>query len=293
MERNFSASPIMERNFVVNSTGVLKKVLLCRPDYIEIEPIDEISKSWYEKEYEINKEECIKEHEELVQAYQQNGIEVILIDGKPKLKNQVFSRDFGATIKEGYILGNFKETVRKEETKEYEDKLKELEIPCVAKCEKGVFEGGDFWFLDDKTIAIGTVDRTNLEGIEEIRRQIERFGYEVIAARAEKGNLHLDMCFNVVAERLAVACVEVLSQDFLRVLKEKKFQLIDVPKEGIAKHYCNIEALGNNKVMSFYNNKKVNEKLEAYGIEVIKISLNELLKSGGGIHCMTFPIIRE
>ncbi|URZ04915.1 dimethylarginine dimethylaminohydrolase family protein [Clostridium felsineum] len=282
----------MEKKFVSNSTGVLKKVLLCKPDYIEIEPIDEISKAWYEKEYEINTEECIKEHEELASAYRENGIEVVLMEGNPKLKNQVFSRDFGATIKEGYILGNFKESIRKEETLEYETKLKELGIPCAAKCKKGVFEGGDFWFLDDKTIAIGAVDRTNKEGICDIKNQIGKFGYEVIEAKARRGNLHLDMCFNIVAERLAVACTEVLSDEFLGILKDKKFELIDVPKEGIAKHHCNIEALGNNRVLSFYNNKKVNERLKAYGLEVLNIHLKELLKGGGGIHCMTFPIVR-
>ena len=51
--------------------------------------------------------------------------------------------------------------------------------------------------------------------------------------------------------------------------------------------------LGNDKVISFKNNKIVNEKMSALGFKVIEIDLVEILKGGGGPHCMTFPLLRE
>ena len=33
--------------------------------------------------------------------------------------------------------------------------------------------------------------------------------------------------------------------------------------------------------------------MKALGFELVEVDLVELLKAGGGPHCMTFPIIRE
>lgn len=44
--------------------------------------------------------------------------------------------------------------------------------------------------------------------------------------------------------------------------------------------------------MSLKRNEAVNEKLAAKGMEVIELNITEILKAGGGPHCMTFPILR-
>jgi N-dimethylarginine dimethylaminohydrolase len=277
----------MDRYFVKNSTGVLKKVLMCPPEYAYL-------KKGINKNYkiQIDGERCLKEHAELVDVYRSNGVEVDLMTPNDRLYDQVFSRDFGACIREGYILGNFKINVREGETADYADKMNKLGIPCIAKCSNGYFEGGDFWMLDDRTIAIGILERTDEAGIDEIRRQIEKYGYEVISVKSSEKCLHLDMCFNIVAEKLAVICKEVLPDDFLHILKNKNYQFIDVDKSNLLKCHCNLQALGNDRVVSFKNNKKVNSELRANGLEVIEADINEMFKHGGGIHCMTFPLNR-
>lgn len=283
----------MDKCFVRNSTGVLKKVLMCPPTYAKLQPINEVSRKWISKSCEINRDVCIKEQNELIQAYKVNGVEVVMMEPCSELTNEVFARDFGACIKEGYILGKFKEKIRWGETEAYENKLKELGVPCVAKCKKGYFEGGDFWFLDDKTLAIGTIARTTEEGIEDIRHQIGKYGYEIISVKAPEKYLHLDMCFNVVAEKLAIICKEIFEEKFIKTLEDKNFTLIGIDKEAILKHGCNVQAIGKDRVISFKNNKIVNGKLRAHGIDVIEVNLKEIFKQGGGAHCMTFPLVRE
>ncbi|WP_394706362.1 arginine deiminase family protein [Breoghania sp.] len=46
-------------------------------------------------------------------------------------------------------------------------------------------------------------------------------------------------------------------------------------------------------MLSFKNNRDVNAKMKALGIRVIEVELAEILKGGGGPHCMTFPLQRE
>ncbi|OPJ59340.1 dimethylarginine dimethylaminohydrolase family protein [Clostridium oryzae] len=282
----------MQKVYVKNSTGILKKVLLCPPDYIKFYPINVITERWMELGETADKEGCMREHKEFVQAFKENDVEVVMMEPKEGITNEVFARDFGACIKEGYILGRFKEHVRREETDEYEQKMKELGIPCVYKCKEGIFEGGDFWLLDEHTIAIGVVARTDMTGINEIKKALGKLDYEVIPVRCPNENLHLDMCFNIVEEKLAVICSEALPEEFINILKKRKYTLIDVPQEGVFKHYCNVQALGRGRVISASNNKEVASKLKSLGIEVTAVDLTQILKNGGGPHCMTFPLER-
>lgn len=275
-----------------SATSVMKRVILCPPTNFEFQPINVITEEWLEKGEKANKEACLKEHAEFVQAYEENGVEVVLMDPTPGLTYQVFARDFGASIAEGVVIGAFREPVRAGETEVYEAKLKELGVPVVARCTAGAFEGGDFWFLDEYTIAHGVVARTDWDGFHNVQRQLEEFGYSVVGVPCKRENLHLDMCFNIVAEKTAVVCKDALPDNFLAMLEKRGFDLIDVPQEGVFRHHANLQNIGNDRVISFENNTKTNEAMRARGITVITPNLEQILKGGGGPHCMTFPLER-
>ncbi|CUH96803.1 hypothetical protein P22_2914 [Propionispora sp. 2/2-37] len=278
--------------YVKNATNTLKKVLLCPPTYFEFEPINVITEDWLKKGEKVNKAECMREHADFVQAYQENGVEVVLMDPAPGLTYQVFARDFGACVAEGIIMGRFREPCRSGETVTYETKIKELGIPVIARCTAGAFEGGDFWMLDEYTIVHGIIARTDKAGCDNVARQIRELGYTMVGVPCHRENLHLDMCFNMVADKVAVVCKAALPDFFLKMLEKRRFTLIDVPQEGVFCHYCNVQALGDGRVISFTNNKIVNEKMRSLGIQVTTIDLVEILKGGGGPHCMTFPLKR-
>lgn len=280
--------------FVKNSTGVLKKVMVCSPKYVQLQPINEISKEWISKgNIDSNREIALREHEEFVDAYRSNGIEVLEVEPTKDEPLMVFARDFGACVAEGVIMGHFREPCRRGESETYESKLKEAGIPVVARCSAGNFEGGDFWFIDDYTLAFGVVDRTNWDAVANLREQLEKFGYQVMGVQCPPENLHLDMCFNIVAEKVALAATEQLPYNFLKMLKKRGFTIIPVSSELVFKHGCNVQALGNGKVMVVKNNKAINEKMKTLGLELVEVDLVELLKAGGGPHCMTFPLVRE
>lgn len=280
-------------SFVKNSTNPLKRVLLCPTTYFEFESINVITEEWIIRGQKIDKKECAREHAEFVAAFRENGVEVEMMKPTSGLYHQVFMRDCGVCIEEGFIVGKFREPSRVGETALYEAKMKELGVPNMARCTNGVFEGGDFFFLDDYTMVLGLVARTDQAGFDNVRSQVNDLGYEMIGVHSKRENLHLDMCFNMIGEKAAVVCKEALPDSFLNLLKKRKFELIDVPQEGVFKHYCNLQALGNDKVISFKNNNAVNEKMRALGFKVIEVDLVEILKGGGGPHCMTFPLLRE
>ncbi|MDY4761526.1 dimethylarginine dimethylaminohydrolase family protein [Streptococcus thoraltensis] len=281
-----------KKHYVSNATNPLKKVLVCSPRYYKFNAINEITKSWMDKGETEQNERMVAEWQTLVDAYKNEGVEVIEVDSFPELEVQTFARDFGAMVKEGAIIGRFRHPARQKETEIYEKKLEELGVPIIARCNAGCFEGGDFWMIDEHTLAFGLVDRTDKAGVDNLREQLEKFGYTVVGVPAPPSNLHLDMIFNIVSEKVCIAATDELPYWFLEMLKRRDFKIIHVPTELVFKHGCNVQALGNGKVLGIENNKSVNEAMEAAGIEVIKLPLEQILKAGGGPHCMTYPVER-
>lgn len=277
--------------FVRNGTGVLKKVLVSRPSFLKPAPINEIAKKWEHTTMDVSVME--REHKLFTDAYAKAGVEVVYLDADEARPNAVFARDFGGCVREGYVLGRFKLPLRYREHTDYEARMAELGVPVVARVEQGLFEGGDFAFLREDTIAIGMADRSNEVGVEEIRRQLAPYGYRVLGVPLKPEYLHLDMCFNLVDDHLAVAYAEGLPEDFRRELDRLEVQIISVPEEAIFAHGCNLQALGNHRVISLARNEAVNEALERSGMDVIALPITEILKAGGGPHCMTFPLVRE
>ena len=282
----------MSEIFVSNATNVLKKVLVCSPKYYVFNGINEITKSWMEKGETEQNDLMVKEWNELIKVYKDNGVEVFEMEPDKSMQVQTFARDFGACVKEGAIIGKFRHPARQVETVAYEAKLKELGVPVIARCNAGCFEGGDFWMIDEHTLAFGMVDRTDEAGVANLRDQLSKFGYTVVGVPCPPANLHLDMVFNIVAEKICIAATRELPYNFIQMLKRRDFTIIDVPSELVFKHGCNVQALGNNKVLAIKNNKSVNDKMREVGVDVIEVDLCQILKAGGGPHCMTFPIQR-
>jgi N-dimethylarginine dimethylaminohydrolase len=276
--------------FIKNSTGVLKKALLCRPRFLKLSPINEIAKKWIRQPLDAEKMEA--EHRSLVKAYEDNGVEVVFIEAEPDLPYAVFSRDFGGCIREGYILGKFREPLRFGERELYKKKMAELGIPAALEVSQGFFEGGDFFFLDGHTLAIGMIARSDAEGVEEIRQGLKGLGYSVIGVPADSRYLHLDMCFNLLSEDLAVGYPPGLPGEFTAEVKKRGIEIIAGTEEAIFDHGYNLQSLGNRRVVSLKRNTALNEALDKRGISVIELDITEILKAGGGPHCMTFPLER-
>lgn len=277
---------------VTSATGILKKVLLSRPDYLALAPINKIAADWMDKGIVIDQDKALYEHDQLIEIYRNNGIEVEILEPVKDLTSMVFARDFGFNLKEGFVLGKFKESIRQAESDQYAERLESIGVPMIARCTEGVLEGGDFWQLDEKTLAIGKLQRSNAEGIENIRRQLAPYGYEIIEVAADPRYLHLDMIFNIVGEKTAVAYWEGLPEHFRKYLTEQGYDIVHIEEEGVFKHFSNLQALGNKKVISLKANTEVNRQLRERGFEVIELNSEEILKTGGGPHCMTFPVKR-
>jgi|SRR5699024_4780556 len=272
--------------------GKLKKVLLCKPEHLKIsKPINVIQEKHSQNNIDTNK--ACEEHEEFVKALENEGVEVILSENHERYPYQVNTRDIGVTTPKGVVFGRFFTPYRWGEQRLVEETFKEQEIFIHEEHSQGIFEGGDFMYLDEHTAAIGTGIRTDIVGVRQLANTLSDFDIELIPVDFNEEYLHLDMIMNVIGEKTAVICEEALPATFVNYLKEKNFTLINVTREDVFLHKCNLLSVGDNTIISHNQAEDVNEQLRELGFKVIQLNLKEVLKSGGGPRCMSFPLLRE
>jgi N-dimethylarginine dimethylaminohydrolase len=81
--------------------------------------------------------------------------------------------------------------------------------------------------------------------------------------------------------------------DFLEYLKRRRINIIEVDPEEGKDYACNTFALEPGKVMMLEGFSKSQKRLEREGVDVITVDMSEFIKSGGGPHCATAPLIRD
>lgn len=279
-------------NYQRTEYGKLKKVLLCKPEHLQIlKPINVIQEKHSKKN--IDKKKACEEHEAFVEALENEGVEVILSENHERYPYQVNTRDIGVTTPKGVVFGRFYNPYRWGEHRLVENTFNEREIFIHDQHSEGIFEGGDFMYLDENTVAIGTGIRTDAVGVRQLENTLSTFNIKVIPVDFKEEYLHLDMIMNVIGEKTAVICEEALPDDFVEYLKNKDFTLIKVTREDVFLHKCNLLSVGNNTIISHNQAEDVNKQLEALGFKIIQLNLKEVLKSGGGPRCMSFPLVRE
>ena len=277
----------MHKSSCFSEYDTLKKVVLCSATYMTIrEPINETQKQFLKEN--IDTELAKKQHQKLVQALEENGVEVLLLTPSEKYPEQVFTRDIGFTLGNQVFVAHMAHDVRQGEEQPLIDLL-EKELITYTNLLEDKIEGGDV-LIDRNTVYIGVSNRTNKKAIEHLQSLLPTF--EVITVPFTDTYLHLDCVFNILSEDEALIFPGEIDEDKLKMLSSR-YHLIEVSEEEQATLGTNVLSIGNKRVLSLPINKEVNKKLKDRGYEVIEVDITEIIKSGGAFRCCTMPILRE
>jgi N-dimethylarginine dimethylaminohydrolase len=276
-----------------NSHGVLRKLLLCAPDYFEELPISEIAHRSMDSGDKVDRALAAEMHGELADALRSADVELLWETPGEGHRWQVYTRDFGINTPAGALIGKFKYEQRWGDEEFAIDALTQADVDIVGRVEVGAVEGGDCWLLDEATLVIGSGNRSTMRGIEQAAEIMKPLGVEVVPVEFLAKWNHLDMIFSVAAEKVCLFCEEGLPADFAKYLREAGWKMLPVPLDAVLQTGCNVLALGRDRVLSFAENPVVNEMLKAEGFSVYAPHLREFTKMGGGPHCLTFELQRD
>lgn len=268
-------------------------MLLCPPDYYQELTISEIAHRSVDAGDKVDVELAKRMHAELVDAMRQADVEVFSEKPHPDHHWQVYTRDFGVNTPAGALIGKFKYEPRWGDEEFAIEAFAGIGMPVAGRVTQGAVEGGDSWMLDEKTLVIGSGNRSTLRGIENAAAIMKPLGVEVVPVEFLVKWNHLDMIFSVVAEKLCLYSPDGLPVGYSKLLRDRGWRMLEVPLEEVMKTGCNVLALGDGKVLSFEENPVVNQMLEAEGFEILAPPLREFTKMGGGPHCLTFELQRD
>lgn len=256
--------------------------------------------------------------------------------------NFYFMRDPAAVVQNGVISARMKFPGRQGETHSirmifkhhplFKENYHQIYPPENANGHIPNIEGGDIIVLSKKSLAIGYSERTDIEAIQEVAKQVlkddavERV-YQVHLPKL-RNCMHLDTVFTIIDQNLIVTypgameteltttiyrkealdeegnvilSQEKLHNSFLEVLKNeiKYLEVIETggghPEYSAREQWydgANVFAISPRRVISYNRNKYTNRLLKEAGVEVLEIRSSEVSRGLGGPRCMTMPLER-
>ncbi|KAF0818529.1 NG,NG-dimethylarginine dimethylaminohydrolase 1 [Bacillus sp. ZZV12-4809] len=270
-----------------NEYDTLKEVIVCEPKNININSlINETQKHYISIGVDVQQARIQFDH--FTKILRSNGIDTLELPTKRLLNEQVFTRDIGFTIGNMLLVGKMASEVRREETSVLQNFLSSNGIPYYNIFNQSI-EGGDV-IIDNEIVYVGISQRTDWSSYLKLKHFLNE--HTVTPLPFSHQYLHLDCVFNILSENLALIYSPAFSRQEINLLSEK-YDLIEVDQEEQFSLGTNILSLGNRRIVSLPNNKKVNNQLKLHRYEVIEVEFDEIIKSGGSFRCCTLPIRRE
>lgn len=244
----------------------------------------------------INIDRFCREHDALVQAYRDAGVEVYyLAPDEPVTPNSIFCADLFFMTPQGAILARPASTVRAGEERLVARRLAALDVPILMSVhEDGVFEGADAVWIDEGTAIVATGLRTNKAGADQVEWTLHSIGADVVRVDLPYGSMHLMGTLRLAGPGIAIGFPGQIPHQAVRTLREQGYHVLWAPDmEEIGRLALNFVSLGPNKILMAANCPHTQAMYEDAGIECITVEIGELGKAAGGMGCLTGVLKRE
>lgn len=246
------------------------------------------------KGLEFDKQLAMRQHREMVDAYEQAGVNVHFHPPQEELCYQVYARDSSFMTPWGAVITQMANPRRRGE---YAAALRFYEskgFPIYDLVSAGCFEGGDFNIIEPGAVLVGyTGLRSEEVSAKQVAGWVEKEGWEVHFAPIDGFYVHIDLMVCMLAPKLAAVCLETTPDHIIAWLKSKKIEMVPVSFQDTMALGCNVVSLGNDRVLAPASSKDLIAKLRAQGFTVYDPDMSMFLAAGGGVHCMCQALKRD
>ena len=279
---------------IQDQTSRLTRVLVRQPD-----PDDLVHWAGYGWRSEPDAREASTEHETFRRLLADAGAEVIV--GKADVQDDpdaIYAYDPTLLTDEGAILLRPGKEGRRDEPVKMAEDLMAAGVQIRARIdEPGTAEGGDMFWLDDRTLLVGCGYRTNEEGIRQLRTILDGsadvVSFDLPHLNGPAECVHLMSFISPLASNLAVAYLPMMPVRLVELLLDRGIELIEVPAEEFGSMGPNVLALAPRVALALEGNPRTKARMEAAGVEVRTYVGEEISRKGdGGPTCLTKPLAR-
>ena len=157
-------------------------------------------------------------------------------------------------------------------------------------------DGGDMFWLDERTLLVGHGYRTNGAGIAFVRDLLPNadvLAFDLPHLRGRSEVLHLMSLVSPLDEDLVVAYSPLLPVRLVELFEERGIGIVDVPDNEFESMGPNVLALAPRVGLALERNRETRRRLERAGVTVLTYEGAELSKGDGGPTCLTQPLLRN
>jgi len=259
-------------------------ILMCRPEHFGIEY--EIN-PWMNVAVEVDHERAVEEWDALHSLYTGLGEAIALTGPVAGLPDMVFTANAAVLWRRRAVLSRFHHAERAGEERHWRAALEELgfvvhELPANVS-----FEGaGDALFVGDHRFQAWGF-RTDEAAHAEVARLLD---VESTSLQLSDPHFyHLDTCFCPLDDHTALIAPAAFTTDSVELVRARVPRLIEVPTEAAEGFACNAMPL-QGRVISSTAIEALRAPLAEAGFDVIGLPMDEFMKSGGGVRCLSLPL---
>ena len=287
-------TPSLDAWGVDSEYGTLRDVLLGPIDYFSWQPGNSVCQRAERVGLKFDLEVARRQYAEMVDAYRQASVQVHFLAAEPTLPYQLFARDSSVMTPWGAVIMQLQKPYRRGEYAACLRFYLDAGIPIYDLITAGNVEGGDFMVLQPGVAASGYSGERSIEpAIRQLQGWFESEGWELHTYAFDSHFLHLDVQMGMIAEGLAVVCVEAVEPAFLEWLRSKAIRIISIPYSDAMQMGSNVVALGKERVMVPASSKNLIAACRAEGLTVYDPDVSMIGNGGGAVHCMCQALRRD
>jgi len=239
----------------------------------------------------------VDQHAAFVELLAELGCEIDVLDPVDDMPDAIFTYDPCFVVGNGFIEFQGAKEARTGEPPLLAAELESRGIPRIGRLSgDATADGGDFFWLDDSTLAVGRSYRTNDEAIEQVRSMLgPEVSIEAFDLPHDQGPefcLHLMSVVSPIRDDLAVVYERLAPVRLLEALRSRGVELLALPDEDYGSLGCNVLTVRPGVAVIASGNDATVQLLRNHGVEVHVYEASEISKGEGGPTCLTRPLLR-
>jgi arginine deiminase len=306
---------IWGRRWGAEGIGTLREVLVSRPSENETRP--EYAEEWqyYYSSAAGNADlgKLRAQYDEYYEVLAEQGVRVNYLEAPVPaigaygyIKNLVTLAGSGLVVRGGVIMHRYglgswqrgREVI-------WAKAFAALQLPVYLTIHgTGICEPGAGRWLDSKTFVFNESVVANEEGLRQLEFVLSNLGVDLVVAHSPGwndsigagaiGTSHMDMVLLVVDLGKVVLSPHLVNYGFVRYLKQRGFEIIEVPVEEYWDLAVNGVTLAPGKIIVNKGSPAVLRELERHGVEAIQVDFSESQRFAiAGLHCATLELVRD
>jgi len=282
---------------VSSMSAPLRRVLMRRPGAI----LSADPERWHYAK-PIDADALTAQYQAFVDLVEASGAQVDFLSDTPDdLADSVFTYDASMVVPAGAVILRAGKSLRLPEADLHREYYTD-QVPVLGAIEApGMIEGGDIFWLDPTTLAVGRGFRTNQHGIDQFRAIVAPTGitvevYDLPVLHGPEACLHLMSIVSPLDDDLALVYEPLLPVALYERLRDSGYELLAAPAAEFERSMglsLNVLATAPRQCIAVGGFPDTVALMRTAGCEVEVFDASELcIPCEGGPTCLTRPVLR-